>query len=270
MIKTEKIIYRLSVMKIQSKTVIAVILMLAVRIYGQVYSDINYNAGTVVDIGSGADVCANDILINGTFSGTGTICTGALPVSLSSFTASVEKNNAKLNWVTEWELNNSGFELERKESTEGSSWGKIAFITGGGTTQGQKFYSYEDKKLKSANYSYRLKQVDYNGNYEYYYLAESVVIKAPNDYKLSQNYPNPSNPKCKIDYEIPFDGKVSIKVYDILGKEVYELVNENKPADFYTVEFDGSNLSSGMYFYRITAEGDGKHFTKTLKMVLVK
>jgi hypothetical protein len=209
-------------------------------------------------------------MINGTFSGTGTICTGALPVSLSSFTASVEKNNAKLNWVTEWELNNSGFELERKESTESSSWGKIAFITGGGTTQGQKFYSYEDKKLKSANYSYRLKQVDYNGNYEYYYLAESVVIKAPNDYKLSQNYPNPSNPKCKIDYEIPFDGKVSIKVYDILGKEVYELVNENKPADFYTVEFDGSNLSSGMYFYRIIAEGDGKHFTKTLKMVLVK
>ncbi len=257
-------------MKIQSKTTLALIFLLAVKLHSQVYSDINYNTGTSIDIGAGADVCADNIFINGTFSGTGTICTGALPVSLSSFTVSVEKNNAKLNWVTEWELNNSGFELERKESKEGSSWGKIAFITGGGTTQGQKFYSYEEKKLKTGSYDYRLKQIDYNGNYEYYDLGETVVIKAPNDYKLSQNYPNPSNPKCKIDYEIPFEGNVSLKVYDVLGKEVFTLIDEFKSADFYSVEFDGSNLASGMYFYRIIAEGGGKQFTKTLKMVLVK
>ncbi|MEO8512043.1 MAG: T9SS type A sorting domain-containing protein [Ignavibacteria bacterium] len=87
---------------------------------------------------------------------------------------------------------------------------------------------------------------------------------------MSQNYPNPSNPKSKIDYEIPFDGNVSIKVYDILGKEIITLVNEFKTADFYSVEFDGSNLASGMYFYRITANGGGKIFSKTLKMILVK
>ncbi|HMQ79873.1 MAG TPA: T9SS type A sorting domain-containing protein [Ignavibacteria bacterium] len=249
---------------------IALILLLAARIFGQVYSTIDYGNGTLIDIDAGADVCANDIFINGTYSGTGTICTGALPVSLSSFTSSVEKNNVKLNWVTEWELNNLGFDLERKESKEGSSWGKIAFITGGGTTQGQKFYSYEEKKLKAGSYNYRLKQIDYNGNYEYYDLGETVVIKAPNDYVLSQNYPNPSNPKCKIDYEIPFEGKVSLKVYDILGKEVFTLIDEFKSADFYSIEFDGSNLASGMYFYRIMAEGGGKHFTKTMKMVLVK
>lgn len=249
---------------------IALILLLAARIFGQVYSTIDYGNGTLFDVGTGADVCANDIFINGTYSGTGTICTGALPVSLSSFTSSVEKNNVKLNWVTEWELNNSGFDLERKESKEGSSWGKIAFITGGGTTQGQKFYSYEDKKLKASAYNYRIKQTDYNGNYEYFDLGETVVIKAPNDYKLSQNYPNPSNPKSKIDFELPFDGKVSLRVYDILGKEVFKLIDDFKAADFYSVEFDGSNLASGIYFYRIIAEGGGKQFTKTLKMVLVK
>ncbi len=257
-------------MKIQSKTVVAAIFMLSLPIYGQVYSNINFSSGTLVDIGAGADVCANDIFINGTFSGTGTICTGALPVTLSSFLSSVDKNNVKLNWVTEWELNNKGFELERKESKENSQWNKITFIDGGGTTQGQKFYTYEDKKLKTGTYNYRLKQIDYNGNFEYFELSDAVTVKAPNDFKLSQNYPNPSNPKSKIDYEIPFEGKVSIKIYDILGKEVFNLVDEYKAADFYSVEFDGSNLASGMYFYRIVAEGGGKNFTKTLKMVLVK
>lgn len=257
-------------MKILNNILVIVVLFLGIRVYNQVNSDINYNSGTAIDIGIGADVCADNIYINGTFSGSGTICTGALPVSLSSFTFSVDKNNVKLNWVTEWELNNSGFELERKEAKESGTWSNITFITGGGTTQGQKFYSYEDKKLKAGNYNYRLKQVDYNGSYEYYELNEAVIVKGPNDFKISQNYPNPSNPKCKIDYEIPFESTVSIKVYDILGKEVMELVNEYKTPDFYTAEFNGSNLASGMYFYRIRAEGGGKLFTNTLKMVLVK
>ena len=209
-------------------------------------------------------------MINGIYSGTGTICTGPLPVTISSFSFSVVKNNVTLYWVTETELNNKGYDLERKEVKEGSNWEKISFIAGGGTTQGEKHYSCEDKKIKAGSYNYRLKQIDYNGNYEYFDLSEAVIVKAPNEFKLSQNYPNPSNPKCKIDYEIPFDGKVSIRVYDILGKEVFDLVNENKTADFYTVEFDGSNLASGMYFYRIIADGGGKKFTKTLKMVLVK
>ena len=256
-------------MKTQNKVLVVLVFLIAVKLYSQVYSVLDYNSGTLIDIGTGADVCANDILINGTYSGTGTICTGALPVSLLSFTSTIDKNNVSLNWVTEWELNNSGFELERKGQGDGE-WNKIAFIQGGGTTQGQKFYSYQDKKLKTGNYHYRIKQVDYNGNYEYFELSNVVDISAPGDFKLSQNYPNPSNPKCRIDFEIPFDSKVSLRVYDILGKEVYKLVDEFKPADFYSIEFDGSNLASGMYFYRIIAEGGGNNFTHTLKMVLVK
>lgn len=253
-----------------NKLFFTAILIFAVKAYCQVYSDINYSSGTIIDIGSGADVCADNIYINGTYSGTGTICTGALPVSLLSFTASQEKNNVILNWVTEWELNNSGFELERKDVKEGSLWSKIAFIPGGGTTQGQKFYKFEDKKLKTGSYLYRLKQVDYNGNFEYFYLSDAVSVKGPTDFKISQNYPNPSNPNCRIDYEIPFDSRVSIKVYNMLGQEVFDLVNENKASDFYTVEFDGSNLASGIYFYRIIAEGESRKFIKTLKMVIVK
>jgi hypothetical protein len=92
----------------------------------------------------------------------------------------------------------------------------------------------------------------------------------PNVFNISQNYPNPSNPKSKIDFEIPFNGKVAINVYDILGKEVQKLIDEIKEAGYYSVEFDGSNLASGVYFYRILAEGEAQKFTKTLKMVLVK
>mgnify|MGYP001164715972 FL=1 len=257
-------------MKAISRILLAAMCFLPMRAFCQTYSSIDYEAGTSIDIGAGADVCANSIIINGTFSGTGTICSGALPVTIASFTYSSEKNNVKLSWVTETELNNSGFDIERKNTKTGGQWEKISFVTGGGTTQGQKFYTYDDKKLPAASYRYRIKQIDYNGNYEYFELQEEVIIKAPGEFRISQNYPNPSNPKCKIDYEIPFDGRVSIKVYDLLGKEVNSLVDEYKSADFYTAEFDGTNLASGMYFYRIIANGGGKQFTKTLKMVLVK
>lgn len=258
---------------IQTMSRIAVIiagLLICSNISSQGFSTIDYQSGSSIDIGAGADVCANSIIINGTYSGSGTICSGALPVTIASFGFSVEKNHVKLSWVTETELNNSGFDIERKDSKSGSIWQKIAFVTGGGTTQGQKFYTHDDKKLPAASYRYRLKQIDYNGNYEYFELPDDVVIKAPGEFRISQNYPNPSNPKCKIDYELPFDGRVSIKVYDLLGKEVTILINEYKSADFYTAEFDGSNLASGMYFYRILAEGGNKTFTKTLKMILVK
>jgi len=87
---------------------------------------------------------------------------------------------------------------------------------------------------------------------------------------MGQNYPNPGNPKCKINFEMPVNGKVTIKLYDITGSEVYTLLNETREADYYTVEFDGSNIASGVYFYRIIASGEGQSFTKTMKMVIVK
>jgi len=232
-------------------------------------SNITYDASTQIDVGAGADVCADAININGTWSGTGTICQGALPVSLSSFTYSADKRNVTLMWVTEWELNNRGFRIERMRIDE-NAWKEISFINGHGTSNVSNGYMYKDEKLKAADYKYRLRQEDYNGNYEYYELGSVVKISPPKNFDMGQNYPNPGNPKCKINFEMPVNGKVTIKLYDITGSEVYTLLNETREADYYTVEFDGSNIASGVYFYRIIASGEGQSFTKTMKMVIVK
>lgn len=240
-------------------------------LHSQVFSDITYSTGTSIDVGSGADVCATNVIINGTFSGGGTICSGALPVSLSAFTSSVNKRDVTLMWVTEWELNNSGFEIERSLTQIGAEgWQKITFIPGQGTSSVPKGYKFNDEKLKAGTYHYRLKQIDFNGNYEYFSLESQVIINPPMNFEMSQNYPNPSNPRSKINFEIPVNGMVTIKVYDITGREVITLLDETREADYYTIDFDGTDLASGVYFYRIISEDEGKSFCKTLKMILVK
>jgi len=247
------------------------IALITTLLNSQTTSNITYDAGALIDIGVSADVCADAILIHGTFSGGGSICLGPLPVTILSFTSSVNKNNVILNWQTEAELNNSGFDIERKMDKDGASWEKAAFIQGSGTTSEPKTYNYEDKKLKTGSYNYRLKQIDFNGGYEYFELEGIVTIKPPGSFSVSQNYPNPSNPRSKIDYELPENGRVTIRVYDLLGKEVLTILNHDKEAGYYSAEFDGSNLASGVYFYSLMLKGKaGNILTKTLRMILVK
>jgi hypothetical protein len=93
-----------------------------------------------------------------------------------------------------------------------------------------------------------------------------INIKTPTTYSLSQNYPNPFNPVTKINFAIPKSGLVTLKVYDILGREVMTLVNEMKTAGNYTVDFNGANLSSGAYFYRLKSG----EFIDTKRMMLIK
>ena len=199
-----------------------------------------------------------------------------LPVTIGEFSASVAKRDVKLRWTTVAELNNSGFDIERSsKNSEGtfSTWEKIGFVKGAGTTSVENVYSYEDKKLNDGTYRFRIKQVDFNGNYEYFNPSNTseLVVGKPVSFEMSQNYPNPSNPVSKIDYQLPFDAKVSIRVYDLTGQEVSVLVNGNISAGFHTTEFKGSDLASGVYIYRIDAiSGDGQKFAKTMKMVLVK
>ena len=191
-----------------------------------------------------------------------------LPVELSSFTSSISGRDVNLNWTTASETNNSGFLIER--SAGNNQWSEVSFVNGSGTTTSQKDYSYTDKNLSSGKYNYRLKQIDYNGQYNYFNLSNEVNIGLPSKFNLSQNYPNPFNPGTKISFDIPVDGKVSITLYDISGKEVSKLVNEFKTAGYYSVSFNGSNLSSGTYFYRIVSEGNGQNYTATKKMTLLK
>ncbi len=210
-----------------------------------------------------------------------------LPVELISFTALLHDDNVTLNWLTATEVNNYGFEIERSvEQTLGQSeeWETIGFIPGHGNSNSPKSYKFIDESAPSGNLEYRLKQIDTDGSYEYYGTkAEinnritdvgdlSTCGQIPEEFSLSQNYPNPFNPTTIINYAIPLlggdvrGGLVTLKVFDMLGREVATLVNEYQNAGNYKVEFDGSGLSSGIYLYRIKAS----KLTKTCKMLLVK
>ena len=143
-------------------------------------------------------------------------------------------------------------------------------MSGNGTTSTPHSYSYTDKAVATGKYNYRLKQTDFNGNFEYHNLGNEVNIGVPEKFDLSQNYPNPFNPSTKINYDLPSDGNVSIKLFDISGKEVALLVNEVKTAGYHTVELNASNLSSGVYFYRISVDANGNNFIATKRMMLLK
>lgn len=195
---------------------------------------------------------------------------GALPVQLQSLYYTVSGRNATINWKTASENNNKGFEVMRASvNKNGSSenYSTLGFVNGNGTTSESKSYSFTDKNLNTGKYKYRLKQTDNNGNFEYYDLNGFVEIGTPNKYAVSQNYPNPFNPTTKIDFELPADSKISLVVYDISGREVAKLLNnEFRTAGYHTAEFSGSKISSGIYFYRLTSD----NFSITKKMTLVK
>ncbi len=193
-----------------------------------------------------------------------------LPVELSSFTAAVERRNVKLNWTVSSEHNNSGFDIERKESSSVNNWNKVGNVAGAGTSSTPRNYTFTENNLNTGKYNYRLKQIDFNGNFRYYELAEEIEIGIPNKYEISQNYPNPFNPTTKINYDLPIDSKVQIKIFDMTGREVYQLMNQTQKAGYYTTQFNASALASGVYFYQIIANGGKQTFTKTMKMVLVK
>jgi photosystem II stability/assembly factor-like uncharacterized protein len=203
-----------------------------------------------------------------------TMTDSPLPVTLASFTYAVSGRNVSLKWITSSEQNNSGFEVYRifgdANRSITSNWTNIGFIQGKGTINGNTEYNFSDKNLSTGKYYYRIKQIDYNGNYEYFDLNGSADIGAPSKVSLGQNYPNPFNPVTNIGYEIPQDARVTMKVYDIAGREISTLVNETQTAGYHTVKFDASKYSSGMYFYKVvvrSANGTISEYTKTMSVV---
>ena len=208
---------------------------------------------------------------------------GEVPVELISFLAEVVNNTVNLKWATASELNNRGFEVECKQvgslpdgkasrqyAVDNEEWNTIGFVEGSGTQSQTHNYNFIDSTVSAGRYSYRLKQIDFDGSFTYSNVVE-VDLSLPLTFSLEQNFPNPFNPTTKIRYTVgdayyASPTRVLLRIYDILGSEVATLVNEVKPAGSYEIVFNASQLASGVYFYSLNAG----EFKMTKKMVLVK
>ncbi len=187
----------------------------------------------------------------------------ALPVELASFTSNIVGNCVDLAWRTATEVNNYGFDVERKST---SSWTKVAFVEGHGTTNAPTSYSYTDNSA-SGKVVYRLKQIDRDGKFEYSKEVEATVVAVPTIVALSQNYPNPFNPTTNISFTVPTSGHATLKILNILGQEIATLFNGEAQAGVSNqVQFNASDLASGMYFSRLDYNGN----VRMTKMTLVK
>jgi Secretion system C-terminal sorting domain len=200
----------------------------------------------------------------------------ALPVELSSFVSIVQGRNIVLNWSTKTEKNSDRFEIQRAvvdSKTSNTTWTTASSVKAAVLSNLPKQYSYSDTKLQSGKYQYRLKMVDNNSTFSYSNVVETEVA-VPKDFAVSQNYPNPFNPSTKIDYQVPVDAKVLLEVYNVAGQRVFELVNQDQSAGYYTIDFGLSSvkLSSGVYIYRIIAsdKATGNNFSSIKKMILLK
>ncbi|MGE5861655.1 MAG: CHRD domain-containing protein [Ignavibacteria bacterium] len=191
------------------------------------------------------------------------IVSGNIPVELTSFSAYINEKNVLLNWTTATETNNLGFEIEKQI---GNAWLKIGFVKGNGTSSELHSYSFTEKNVGTGKYSYRLKQIDFDGSFEYSNVI-SINIGTPLSFRMSQNYPNPFNPSTIINFQIPEKTNVSLKVYDILGREVMTLLNEVKEPGIYNINFNAAGFSSGVYIYKLST-GNGNVSVK--KMTLIK
>ncbi len=200
-----------------------------------------------------------------------------LPVELDYFNVALSGRDVRLDWETSVEINNYGFGIERAVSNDTANidnsvdlnnWKEIGFVKGSGNSNSKRNYSFTDFDPSGGIiYRYRLRHVDNQGNYLYSRSAAINII--PQGFALSMNYPNPFNPSTSIDYKLPYESKIIIKLYNIIGKEVATLVNTVQGAGKYSIKFDAGvykNLASGTYIYRMEAG----NFISSRKLILLK
>lgn len=186
-----------------------------------------------------------------------------VPVELVSFTAALMNSKVQLNWRTETETNNFGFEIERKIDKD--EWVNIGFLEGQGSSISPKSYSFADNNpVGGSKFQYRLKQMDTDGSFEYSEIVQVEII--PYRYELSQNYPNPFNPTTTINFAIPEAVNVVLTIYNAIGQKVSEVVNTTMEAGIYSIDWDASALASGLYFYELNTN----NFSSVKKMMLLK
>lgn len=200
----------------------------------------------------------------------------AVPVELTSFTATPREKEVVLQWLTASEFNNYGFEVERMLNHESAStagrWEKIAFLKGHGTSNESHTYSYVDDLqalifVGSLSLKYRLKQIDFDGTFKYHNEVAVTLGQRPDKIVLVQNYPNPFNPETTIAFTVPEDGNAILRIHNILGQEVRTMAkNDLKAGVTYTLKLDASSLPSGTYYYSLQSGS----FIETKRMVLVR
>lgn len=194
--------------------------------------------------------------------------TQAVPVELASFVANSSNGTVNLEWSTATETNNKGFAIERK-GTDGN-YTEVGFVNGQGTTTKTSDYTFSDRPFAAGIFVYRLKQTDLDGSFTYSNEVE-VDVANPEEFSLSQNWPNPFNPSTSISFSLPEASNIRIVIYDVVGNKVADLVSGNFTAGWHKANFDASRLNSGVYLYTITAQGNsGKAFSATRKMMLLK
>ena len=186
-----------------------------------------------------------------------------IPVELISFNALLKSKDVLLTWATASESDNYGFEIER--STNNEDWCSIGFVPGQGTTTMSHYYAYTDKNIDIGAYSYRLKQEDLNGNFEYSNTIE-VVVGAPKQFSLGQNFPNPFNPTTMIPFDLPKKSNIKLTLYNLLGEAVAVISNGEFRAGHHQVPFNASRLAAGLYFYKLEA----KNFVDMKKFLILK
>ena len=185
-----------------------------------------------------------------------------LPVELISFTHRIVNGKVTLNWVTVTELNNMGFEIQR--SLDNNVFVTVGFVEGKGNSTTNQYYSFTDESIPGKIY-YRLKQMDFDGNYNYSQVIEVDGVTV-STIQLQQNYPNPFNPNTTIKYQLGNDGFVSLKVFNSLGEQVVELVSQFQKGGSHQIIFDGKDLPSGIYVYQLTSG----NYTESKKMILLR
>lgn len=191
----------------------------------------------------------------------------SVAIQLSSFTGKIgNQDEIRLAWVTQTEINNYGFDIERRTSDSLlDHWSKIGFLPGFGTCNSIHHYYFIDQNLLPGKYNYRIKQINNDGSFEYYGIVEAVIIM-PTTFVLEQNYPNPFNSLTTISFTLPSKLNVSLKIFDFLGRDMTTIISEELPAGIHSQQWNAEGLTSGIYFYKLQAG----RFIQTKKLVLLK
>lgn len=198
----------------------------------------------------------------------GEIEIASVPVELTFLNAELTGDKIQIRWSTSTETNNAGFYIERKD--EYSDYKIIGYVPGTGTSSKVTAYSFMDANIKTGEYIYRLKQVDFDGSVSYSKEAK-VSANIPCGFSLNQNYPNPFNPSTNICFSVPEEGSVILNVYNVLGQQVKCLSLNGISQGEHSIKFNAEELNSGVYFYSLNVKtNSGLSFSAVRKMILAK